>query len=365
MKKITTNKKTLLSAVVIANKYSSADGDFARSITLKGIDLMMSISSTDMVQSIVCKNIPFTTNDISDFEFKELSLDGKKLLTALKVVKGNDVTIEIKKGHILIKSDKNTAKIETFSNAQPIKVSNEGESIKLGSGISNMQKLIHSIDSNNPKFELNGLLFEVKEGTMNMVSTDTRRLAVVSESTKIKENISLILPKQAIQTMSEIFTGVETEIVANKTNISICSDFVDYSSKLISGKFPDYKRILPASFSQNVVLDIFALKEVSKEASIFESDIIISIKDQMISATDTSGNTEVFTEINKNIGADINIRFAVNANYILDVVSVCGEKEIELCFNDSNIPFILKGGNFKEVIMPIVLSDDENSEIAA
>lgn len=36
-----------------------------------------------------------------------------------------------------------------------------------------------AIDTNNPKFELNGSLIDIKNNTINLVATDTKRLAVV------------------------------------------------------------------------------------------------------------------------------------------------------------------------------------------
>ena len=364
MKKITINTKALLNAVANANNYTSKDGDFAGAITIIGNDGQLEVKATDMIQTIIFKNIGFISSDLTNPNFDAVSLDGKKLATVLKAAKSDEVIIELSNGFITIKSNRSRAKIETREKVQEIEIAQSyGKKLELDGCIEMMDSMIHAIDQNNPKYELNGLLIEMENGTVNMVATDTRRLALVSDTIEGNDEVNIIIPKQAVITATKLFSDVEIEAEADSVLFSIHSDFASYSTKLISGSFPDYQRIIPKDFSQTVQLDAKSLVEVVTKASMFNNDIIISIQNQVLSAKDTDGNTEAYMPEEETMDPQVKIFFAVDSKYILDVISSSGEKTVDLCFNEQNIPLVLKAGKLKEVIMPIQLPDALEEDI--
>jgi len=367
MKKITTNTKTLLNAVATANNYTSKDGDFAGVITLIGKNGQMEVKATDMVQTIIFKNISFQSGDLTNQDFDTFSLDGKKLATVLKAAKSDEIIFEIDDNFIVVKSNRSRVKIEIFEKAQNVKIAKGyGKQINLSENILNMESVVHAIDQNNPKYELNGLLLKRDKQKISMVATDSRRLAVVSSEAKEEDiEFDIILPKQAITTITKLFNGIDSEAEVDEVLFSIHSPFVSYSTKLISGKFPDYERIMPKNFNQTTLLNVTSLKEIASEASMFESDIIVSVDNQKLRATDVSRNTEVEMPQDETIDKNVNLFFAVNAKFILDILAVVKEEYIQLCFNETNLPFILKTGNLEEVIMPVQLPDEIEMEEAA
>ena len=59
-----------------------------------------------------------------------------------------------------------------------------------------IKKIAPAIDSNNPKFELNGALIDIRDNTINLVATDTKRLAIMKVEQPTLTNFSLIIPKK-------------------------------------------------------------------------------------------------------------------------------------------------------------------------
>jgi len=355
MKKITTNTKTLLGAVSTANTYTSKDGDYAGTIAFVGNNGMMEVKATDMMQTIVFKNIAFTSSDLSESGFEAISLDGKKLATVLKMAKSDEVIIEINDDFIIVKSNRSRVKIETMSEAQDISIEKgHGNPIILDECIGIMDSLIHAIDQNNPKYELNGLMLEAKDNKVSMVATDTRRLAVASSDTQM-DDIKIIIPKQAVTTIVKLFSNNEIEAESDDVSFSIHSHFVSYSTKLINGKYPDFDRIVPKDFSQIVTLNAKKLVEIIEEAAMFEHNIVFSIKDQILSATDINKNTEAYAEKDETIDIHTDLNFIVHSRYILDFISACKSETVKLSFNNHNIPFALSTDKMLEVIMPVVL----------
>ena len=366
MKKITTNTKVLLNAVATANNYTSKDGDYAGAITLNGVNGQMEVKATDMMQTIVFKNIAFVSSDLTDNDFAPVTLDGKKLATVLKVAKSDEVIIEFADDHIVVKSGRSRAKIETMAKVQKIALEKGyGKSLDLGDSFDGMRYLTHAIDANNPKYELNGLLLEADGSKLTMVATDARRLATVSKPSSV-EDVDVILPKEAIVTLNKLFSDVDFEAEVDEYKFSVYSPFVDYETKLISGKFPEYQRIIPKTFSQILILGTKEFTELVTEASIFEQDILINVSQDELTASDMSGNTKAIMPRSETMRLRKEFRFAVNSKYILDVLTNANSEEVELCFNETNLPFVLKAdGDIQEVIMPVTLPEENEVEEAA
>ncbi|MCK4975261.1 MAG: DNA polymerase III subunit beta, partial [Sulfurimonas sp.] len=110
--------------------------------------------------------------------------NGKKLLDIIRILKDGDISLEVKNNMLYISQAHSNFKLPTFSYSEfPEFPSYEGKariSIDSHSLIESLKKITPSIDTNNPKFELNGALIDIKPDSINFASTDTRRLAVVN-----------------------------------------------------------------------------------------------------------------------------------------------------------------------------------------
>ena len=86
--------------------------------------------------------------------------------------------------------------------------------------ISSLKKITPAIDNNNPKCELNGALIDISASMISIVSTDTRRLALVEIENNSSEALSLIIPKKAIIEIQKLFFN-EIEIFYDNTHLII------------------------------------------------------------------------------------------------------------------------------------------------
>jgi DNA polymerase-3 subunit beta len=85
--------------------------------------------------------------------------------------------------------------------------------------INSIRKITPAIDNNNPKFELNGALLDIKSQKINFVSTDTRRLAVSYLQNITNEEAQFIIPKKAIIEIQKLFLD-DAKISYDDTNLS-------------------------------------------------------------------------------------------------------------------------------------------------
>lgn len=220
--------------------------------------------------------------------------------------------------------------------------------------INSIRKITPSIDNNNPKFELNGALIDIKNSKINFVSTDTRRLAISFLENMSNNEGQIIIPKKAIIEIQKLFLD-DAKISFDENNLVVTTENMKFFTKLINGKFPDYERIIPQSLKHNLSIPKNILVESIKLVTSLFSNIKITFKPHSIVFESLDEDTESKTQIDIELNIDQEFYLAVNAKYLLDYLSQTNNENVKIGFNESNLPFYLEDEKFYTIVMPIVL----------
>lgn len=288
-----------------------------------------------------------------------VTANGKKFLDIVRILKEGDINLEVKNEMLYISQSHSNFKLPTFShNEFPEFPSYEGKSrIAIDSHllIDSLKKITPAIDSNNPKFELNGALIDIKQDFINFASTDTRRLAVVTIQNESSNELSIILPRKAIVEIQKLFFD-NIELYYDQTNLIIHSDQYTFFTKLINGKFPEYSRIIPKEIANKLILPKAIMIESIKQITTISTDVKITFLNDLITFESLSDdNIEAKTEIGFTTGFSTPFTIAINSRYLLDFLNSINSSEFSIGLNEGNLPFILSDENFKTVVMPIVI----------
>jgi len=284
--------------------------------------------------------------------------NGKKLLDIIRILKDDEITLEVLDNILIIKQKHSKFKLPTFdANNYPHFPSIEDKpQISLDSLalIQNLKKISPAIDTNNPKFELNGALINIKENSTDLVGTDTRRLAIASISGNNNETLSLIVPKKAILEIQKLFLD-QIDIYFDETNLIILNENYFFYTRLINGKFPDYQRIIPATTKHQLTLPKKEMIDAIKMITTISQEIKMTLHSDVIIFNSLSAdNVEAKTELEFNTGLSDKFELSFNSKYILDFISQVNKNEFTIEFNEPSLPFIVKDDNFITIIMPIV-----------
>ena len=218
-----------------------------------------------------------------------------------------------------------------------------------------LKKIFTSIDNNNPKFELNGALIDIKQNYINIVGTDTKRLSVFRFETPTQSEFSLIIPKKAISEIQKLFFD-KIEIYYDDTTLIAQSANFEFFTKLINGRFPDYNRVIPQEIKKRLRLSRDKMVEGIKTVSIISESTKIVFAPQTISFESiVEDNSEAKTTIDFETGLEEEIYVGVKNRYLLDFLQSIEEEHFEFGFNDSNLAFTVSSNELKTVIMPINL----------
>lgn len=300
-----------------------------------------------------------STESVEIIKDGSITASGKKLLDIIKILKDDKVNLETKNDILYISQSNSNFKLPTFSYNEfpefPDCIGKEQITIDSQFLIDSLKKVTPSIDINNPKFELNGALIDIKENSINFASTDTRRLAVVTLENRSNKELSIIVPKKAIIEIQKLFYD-NLELFYDETSLIIISKQYTFFTKLINGKFPEYSRIIPKNISKSLVLPKAKMIESIKQITTISSDVKITFLNNLITFESLSDdNIEAKTEINFETGFSSPFVIAINSKYLLDFLNSINSVDFTIGLNESNLPFILSDGNFKTVVMPIVI----------
>ena len=284
--------------------------------------------------------------------------NGKKLLDIIRILKDDEIILEILDNTLIIKQKHSKFKLPTFdpSTYPSFPTVEDKPQITLDSLslIQNLKKISPAIDTNNPKFELNGALINIKNDSTDLVGTDTRRLAIAKIESSNNEELSLIVPKKAILEIQKLFLD-QIDIFFDETNLIITNKNYFFYTRLINGKFPDYQRIVPASVKHSITLPKREMLDAIKMITTISQEIKMTLlSDTIIFNSLSADNVEAKTELEINTGLNEKFELSFNSKYILDFISQVDKNEFTIEFNEPSLPFIVKDDNFITIIMPIV-----------
>ena len=300
-----------------------------------------------------------TTSNLTIEQDGSITANGKKFLDIVRILKDGNINLEVKNDTLHISQGHSNFKLPTFShNEFPEFPSYEGKSrisIESHTLIESLKKITPAIDTNNPKFELNGALIDIGKESINFASTDTRRLAVVNIQNKSDNELSIIIPKKAIIEIQKLFFD-NIELYYDDTNLIIHSEQYTFFTKLINGKFPEYSRIIPKEIKNSLTLPKAVMIDSIKQITTISSDVKITFLNEVITFESLSDdNIEAKTEIGHTTGFSEPFSIAINSRYLLDFLNAINNSEFNIGLNEGNLPFILSDDNFKTVVMPIVI----------
>ncbi len=284
----------------------------------------------------------------------KVTINAKKLNDIIKALQNKEIEIKTEDDHIIIHQDTSIYKLSTFNADEFPEFPNPDDLNQLEIDneefIDAIKKIFPVIDNNNPKYELNGALFDIKEKT-NFVSTDTRRLAVYYSNAKGKES-KIIVPKRSISEIKRIFNE-DMKIFYDDVYLILKNEDILFFTKLINGKYPAYEKIIPQNFKYIINIQKNEFLSHLRQISIISNEVKITIKKEEIIFESFSDETiQAKTSFKISTGVDEFI-FAVNSKYLIDFLNTINSDNFELCLNEPNIPFELKDGNFITIVMPL------------
>jgi DNA polymerase-3 subunit beta len=226
-----------------------------------------------------------------------------------------------------------------------------------------IKQTIFAISDDQTRYFMNGVFFEKTENKFIMVATDGRRLAYASKNAAadVQDFPGIIIPPKIINIIMKR-SGDEgmAEISITEKTIFIQFGFYKFSSVLIDGQFPNYRRVIPEKqenhFTVNRVEMLDALRRVS---------LLVEQKSHRIYLGLSPGTVSIYCEENDigNAREEISIEYggeeltiALNYRYLEEPLKAMDEEKVSVHFNDPNKTITIMPvpeKDFFHIVMPM------------
>ena len=213
------------------------------------------------------------------------------------------------------------------------------------------------------RYYLNGILFVAEGQQLSLVATDGHRLAFSSSMLDVEvPRQEVILPRKTVLEMQRLLSdkegAIEMQFAANQAKFSF--DGMEFVTKLVEGKFPDYNRVIPRNHKNIITLGRAPLLASLQRTAILTSEkfkgVRLNIEPGTLRvASNNAEQEEAVDELDIDYGGDT-IEIGFNVTYLIDALANMHQDMVKIELADSNSSALLTipdNAAFKYVVMPM------------
>ena len=225
-----------------------------------------------------------------------------------------------------------------------------------------LQQVLIAASSDEATPVLTGLYIHTVDGKLYIAATDSYRLAE-KEIMNTKEDINLLIPASSMLELLRILGDQDEtiEVTNDDQQVLFKVGEVELVTRLIEGKYPDYRKLVPSSFSTEATLKRADFVNITKVSSLFARESAGSVTIHLDPESKQVSIRSIASQLGENTAsADAEItaegEITLNSRYLLDALGILNANEVSLCFNGKLEPCVLREAdstNYTHVIMPL------------
>ncbi len=226
-----------------------------------------------------------------------------------------------------------------------------------------LQRTYFAMAVQDVRYYLNGMLLEIKQGTVRSVATDGHRLSLNVIEAAIINNVfsQIIIPRKGVIELLKFLDDSDEEIIVTimSNHFQVSGSKFVFTSKLIDGRFPDYERVIPKGGDKTVSIPREALKQSLTRASILSNEKIRGIQLQLRTGllriiANNPESEEAEEEINIDYQYD-NLDINFNVKYLIDVLDTINEEMVTMTLSDSTSSILVEGEKSENMSLFVVM----------
>ena len=288
-----------------------------------------------------------------------------------KIPSGSQINFEnTGESKLQLESNKSLFNLNSINASEfPITDENFNEnqfSIKSKQLLKLLNKCKFSISNDETRHYLSGIYFHQTEVEDNIyltaAATDSHRMSISKIRLGQKINFEpIILPKKTIFQLCSLLDNYDGDVKISNLKSKIKFELSNsiLISKLIDGKFPNYIQVIPKNNQKKLEINLkLFLNSVDRVASVSldkKDGVKFNLtKDTLNLSVNNANSGDGKETLSAKFDHDLEISF--NSRYLIDVASQVDGERIEIFFNDSGSPALIKDpGDFDSifVVMPM------------
>lgn len=323
------------------------------------------VTGTDMEVELVAN----TSVEVQ--ETGEVTVPARKLLDICRALpEGAKLSVALDKGKLTVRSGRSRFTLATLPAADFPAV----EDIKVQRSFSVPQKQLRELFNRTAfamaqqdvRYYLNGLLLETGDKRLRAVATDGHRLALCDLTGEMGDLPAqqVIVPRKGVLELQRLLGDGEQpakmELGMNHVRVGVPG--LQFTSKLIDGRFPDYERVVPKGGDKKITADRQILRETLGRAAILSNEKYRGIRLQLAAnqlkvMAHNPEQEEAEDEIEVQYqGGELEIGF--NVTYLMDALGALEGEQVYILLTDANNSCLIQApenASCRYVVMPMRL----------
>ena len=297
------------------------------------------------------------------------TVGARKLIDILRTMPADQtVSLESTQNKLVLKGGKSRFTLQTLP-AEDFPLVQEAPSF--GPAFSVPQKTLKDLMNqvsfamavHDIRYYLNGILFVAEGKQLSLVATDGHRLAYASATLDVEvPRQEVILPRKTVLELQRLLSdtegAIEMRFASNQAKFSF--DGMEFVTKLVEGKFPDYNRVIPKNHRNHITLGRAPLLACLQRTAILTSEkfkgVRLNVEPGLLRvASNNAEQEEAVDELDIDYSGDA-IEIGFNVTYLIDALSNMSQEMVKLELQDSNNSALLtnpENNAFKYVVMPM------------
>lgn len=298
----------------------------------------------------------------------DFTIDAKLFNTFVNLLPKENIDLNLKEGSLEIKTKNQETNIKGLEAEDFPLIPDIDKENQVELATSEFKKALHQIvpaaSLDASRLEINAVNFNFKQNELILAATDSYRLAEKKLKIQTNNEYNLIIPLKTIQELIRILnenTGSSLKVYFNESQIMFVFDGVELVSRVIDGKYPDYKQIIPQKFDTEAKCAVRDLVPAIKSVALFckqginDIKLVFNSKKQELTITTASSSTgtSMAKVLAATSGSDLEVIF--NYRYLLDGLNNIDGENVVFKINP-NSPGLLqpeKQTDYLYLVMPI------------
>jgi DNA polymerase-3 subunit beta len=325
-------------------------------------------------------NVQFTTSDLEIQIRTSADIDGdpgnftttvgaRKLIDILRTMPADQtVSLESSQNKLVLKGGKSRFTLQTLP-AEDFPLVQEAPSFgpKFSVPQKTLKDLLNQVSFamavHDIRYYLNGILFVAEGKQLSLVATDGHRLAFASALLDVEvPRQEVILPRKTVLELQRLLSDAEGTIEMQFANnqAKFAFEGMEFVTKLVEGKFPDYNRVIPRNHKNAVTLGRAPLLASLQRTAILTSEKFKGVRlnlepGTLRVASNNAEQEEATDELDIDYSGDA-IEIGFNVSYLIDALANMGQDMVKIELADANssaLVTIPENASFKYVVMPM------------
>ncbi len=282
---------------------------------------------------------------------------------------GSEITVTLEVDRLVIRAGRSRFTLSTLPASDFPNIEDWQSIAEFSMSQGRLKHLIEStafsMANQDVRYFLNGMFLETEGNLLRAVATDGHRMALASTTLSQAVNIEhVIVPRKGIVELVRLLDqpDANVQIQIGHSNIrAVVNQFV-FTSKLVDGRFPDFRRVMPKSANNVMQAPCDALKQAFARAAILSNEKFRGIRlnfssNELVvrSKNPEQEEAEEYIDVAYD-GADIEIGF--NVSYLLEVLNHLKSEHVSFSMSDGTGSVLIESTEHSDamyVVMPIRL----------